>query len=102
MTEWMSFEYRDFYDVPRAVVVRIDDRLLLLDCLLDFETEEYPDTYDVYEVPGEFECLLHEMSWTDLGHKAKSIGTLAVEDVEFDETRRRLINGSFVERIQKA
>ena len=36
MAGWIPIRYRDFYDVPRAVVVEFRGKLYLFDSLFDF------------------------------------------------------------------
>jgi len=39
--EWLSFSYRDFYDVPRAIVVWWRDAAYYLYCPLDSSNDDY-------------------------------------------------------------
>jgi len=39
-TDWLSIRYRDFYDIPRAVVVEWCDLLYLFDCPFDEEADD--------------------------------------------------------------
>ena len=50
-TTWLPIRYRDFYDLPRAVVVEFRDEMYLFDCLFDREIDEYESTYTVYLLP---------------------------------------------------
>ena len=90
--EWLPIRYRDFYDIPRAVVVEYADKLYLFDCLFDYDIDDYADEYAVYVIPDELMNEIDRMSWTDLGHRSKRIGAVPAALVEFDATRRRAVN----------
>ena len=98
-TEWIPFIYREFWDVPRALVVQWDERTLFFDCLLDLETEEYPGFCSVYELPSELVPMLPTMSWTDLRHHGECVGSLGVGDLEFDESKRSLVSRQSLEKV---
>ncbi len=92
MGSWLPIRYREFYDIPRAVVVDWQGVLYLLDCPFDFEVSEYPSHYDVYTLPRDLLDEIEVMSWTDLAHYGRHIGTVATVDVQFDETRRKAMD----------
>lgn len=98
--KFVPITYREFYDVPRAVVVRVDGQLVFLDCPIDFGTEEYPDVYDVYRLADELEETLDSVSWTDLCHLGKWIGTIPVDEISFDVSKRKAVDPSFFERLK--
>ena len=95
----LSFVYRDFWDVPRAVVVRTAVGLLLLDCAIDVDSGEFPEFYEVFRLPDDMEPRLDSMSWTDLRHHGERIGSLPIASVHFDATRRCSIDSGFVNHI---
>lgn len=99
MTEtWLPIRYRDFYDVPRAVVVEFRGDLYLFDCLFDHDADDYEPSYSVYRLPPEIGDI-DAISWTDLGHRGERIGSVDVPGVEFDTTRREALNAGVFEEL---
>jgi hypothetical protein len=89
---WLPIRYRDFYDVPRAVVVEFRGHMYLLDCLFDHDIDDYEAEYTVYRLPDDFADSIEMMSWTDLGHHGTRVGALEVSKVVFDPTKRGAIS----------
>jgi len=97
---WVKIRYRDFYDIPRAIVVERRNHLYLFDCLYSYEIDDYDPDYSVYELPDELRDQLDAgMSWTDLGHRGKRLGSVATASVEFDSTKRRALNAAIFEQF---
>ena len=88
---WLRIKYRDFYDVPRAIVVRYRGAVYFFDCPFDDKADEYPDEYTVYRLPSELEPTLGRISWVDLALAGEEIGRVSVNAVQLDPTRRRLM-----------
>lgn len=85
--EWAPFEYLDFWDYPRILVVAFDGALHLLDAPFDEIVDEYPNMYTIKILdshPG-------SGSWAGLGSDVESIGSLMIVPELFDETRRRKV-----------
>jgi hypothetical protein len=92
MSAWADIEYRDFWDQPRIFFVHHDGRLYLFDCPFDEETEDFQDTYTVYEMP-ELTGTDYAGSWAHLPDKAiRSVGEVPLDQVHFDPTKRRQID----------
>ena len=92
MNAWADIDYRDFWDQPRIFFVRHDGRLYLFDCAFDDETEDYPETYAVYEMPNLTESD-YAGSWAHLSDRAiRHLGEIPLDQVRFDPTRRRQID----------
>ncbi len=87
MPNWTSFKYRDYYDVPRAVVLVLQDhRCILLDSKFDNALDEYEDVYTVYVLHHEADL---SGSWVQLAGLASHIlGHVPVADVRFDVSCR--------------
>lgn len=51
MSEWSGIEYREFCDVPRAVVARRDGNLYFFNSRFDEELDDYIDHYEVWRLP---------------------------------------------------
>lgn len=77
-------EYRDFYDMPRAMLVQDDaGRRFFFDCPFDEEADEYPDVFVVY--------LVSEPAWPASipGPDWERVGSVACRDLRMDPTRRQ-------------
>lgn len=99
---WLHFEYRDFYDVPRAIVVESQGTLFLLDCSFDMTIDEYPDIYSVYSLPIQIRDRLKEMDWTGLHEIGTYITSVPVIKVKLDPTRRRAIAAELFDGIRQS
>jgi len=99
-SDWPAIRYRDFYDIPRAVVVEWRDRLYLFDCLYDYDVDDYDSRFAVFLLPDELKERIDEISWTDLDHLGIRVGSVAVSEVEFDETRRRSLNPAVFDQLE--
>lgn len=99
MTDTAPFIYREFYDVPRFLVVTHCGQQFLFESAFDDDLDEYPDVYQVFllrDVPDD------ELkgSWVHLSEKAQTrLGLVPVRDVVFDETGRRKIETNVLERL---
>lgn len=96
---WLPIRYRDFYDIPRAVVTDRCGRLYLFDCLFDHSRDDYEEKYEVYLLPEDLRDRLDGMSWTDLRHQGEFIGSVSTNSVEFDQTRRHAIRDTIFREI---
>ena len=97
---WPHIRYRDFYDVPRAIVVLWNDTLYLFDCLYDYEADDYAPAYTVYRLPADLESTIDQISWTDLGHRGLRLGSVPTSLVELDRSRRLSMNPAVFEAIE--
>jgi hypothetical protein len=91
--------YRDFYDIPRAIVVEWHGRLYLFDCLYDYDADDYESAYTVYRLPDDIRAQLDEMSWTDLGHRGEKVGSIETAHVEFDKTKRKGLDPAVFDQL---
>ena len=90
--KYLSIEYRDFYDVPRAIPVHRGEELFLFDCPFDEKHDEYAAIYTVYLMP-EPSPEDPSASWLNISRMAvKTLGHIKVSDVIFDKTRRASID----------
>ena len=91
MSRWAKFEYREFYDVPRSIVVTLGiGERLLLESRFDETMDEYDGDYAVYLLPDGVEL---SGSWDDLSRKAvRTLGRVPVPAIRFDQTKRREID----------
>jgi hypothetical protein len=81
--------YRDFWDVPRAFVAREGRRIILVDCAMAADGQDFSEWYDVWEL-AEGTDVPPSGSWEDIRALAvRSLGRVLVDRVKFDATRRR-------------
>jgi hypothetical protein len=85
---WVPITYRDFYDIPRAIVVKRSGLLYFFDCAFDEMADEYPDFYNVYLLPAEMAAIIDESSWEGLAEQGKFLARVPVRDVKLDVSRR--------------
>jgi hypothetical protein len=101
MPRWTQISYREFYDVPRAIVVSDGQHTYFFDCPFDQQRDDYASDYDVYIMPS---LSPSEMSgsWVSFPQRAvRRLGRVAVGSVRFDETRRREIDLEILEQIHE-
>lgn len=99
MTRWVAINYREFWDVPRIFFTEENSQLYLFDCRFDEEVEDYPDEYRVYLMPQLSEADLAG-SWAEVHRMAtRELGTVPVDHVTFDPTRRKQIDASVLDGL---
>ena len=99
MPSTAPFVYREFYDVPRFLVVTHHGQQFLFESAFDHDLDEYPDTYQVFLLRDIAEDDL-KGSWVYLSEKAQArLGIVPIKDVVFDETWRRAIETDVLERL---
>jgi|SRR6185437_11089222 len=97
MSQKARFTYREFYDVPRMIVVARRGLKLLLDCKFDKVLDEYPATYRVYVLPEQIDES-NLQSWEGLPEMAtKYLGDLPVDQVVFDASNRLEIDTDVID-----
>ena len=100
MSEMVTFHYTEFYDVPRAIVLRYRNKLILLQSAFDDELDDYPDSYSVYELPDSVEELATCGSWTFMEHEGlKLLGQVSIQSVRFDSTKRQTMDACVLENL---
>ena len=101
MGEMVPFRFGSFYDVPRTIVVRYRERLVLLRSDFDDILDEYPDTYSVYVLPDSVEESLKRSSWEFLVSISNCIGCIPVKSVTFDPSKSKMIDPSILDELIK-
>ncbi len=100
MTRMVPFRYSGFYDVPLGIVLRYHDRLFLLLSEFDEERDEYSESYSVYVLPDAVEKQIERGSWHFIGEGEKQyIGEVKVAEIKFDETKRKELDASVLDRL---
>lgn|SRR5438046_1164081 len=101
MSDRLTIQYRDFYDVPRIFLVNHRGTLYLFDCPFDQDLDEYPDIYRVFVLPSD-PCSDLSGSWDDLASRATAyLGEVPVKSVQFDSTRRREIETDVIDELER-
>jgi hypothetical protein len=91
MAEWLSAEYRDFYDVPRMIVARCDLGTFLFFSRFDDVADDYSDNYELYLMPTLSAADLAG-SWVGLEARAlKRLPDLGIRQFPFDVARREFL-----------
>ncbi|MBC8138246.1 MAG: hypothetical protein H8F28_20390 [Fibrella sp.] len=81
------FRYREFYDVPRVILLATSLFVLEMESLFDEENDDYNDSYTV-TVNGAVRDDL-ATGWTNVeGGTGSTIGRIPVRDLKFDRTKR--------------
>ena len=87
---WLPIEYRDFHDVPRMLIAEHNGQVFLFDCPFDREADEYGTDFRVYRL----NARPTGTSWASLAEHGDYVGSIAVDSVRFDSTRRGAIDVS--------
>jgi hypothetical protein len=95
-----SFQYGEFYDYPRCIVLAHRGKLVLLHSAFDDERDDYPDEYTVYLLPGTVAAELGDGSWRFLEKvPLDPIGQIPIGKVVFDSTRRKKLDASILDAL---
>lgn len=93
--QWLPIRYRDFYDVPRMFVLAQSGQVYLFESPFEEQRDEYANDYTVYRLPVDAERWIDDLvDWSELGERGTRLGTVPVQQVEFDETNRKLVNST--------
>jgi hypothetical protein len=93
---WASIvAYRDFYDIPHALVVEWHGENYFLDGPFDDAFDDYSSVFAVYRLPTELPDLAG--SWVGLATKGQLLGEIAVEQLVFDQTKRERVEGAVLD-----
>jgi hypothetical protein len=96
----VSFQYVEFYDVPRTIALRYRGRLLLLQSAFDQVQDEYPSHYTVYPLPESVTTQLASGSWKFLEELSlEAIGQIPVKSVRFDSSNRKELDPSILDQF---
>jgi hypothetical protein len=88
MSKWRPTAYREFYDVPRAIIISDESRNCLLTSLFDEALDEYRDIYEMPKLSDEEV----KGSWLKFEQRAiRHLGHVPVKEVSFDASKSREI-----------
>jgi hypothetical protein len=95
-----SFQYIDFYDYPRSIVLDYRGKLILLLSAFDEELDDYPNAYAVYLLPPIVAAQLKAGSWKFLEEQGlEPIGQIPLGRVKFDASRRKKLDASILDDL---
>lgn len=101
MPKWTPFSYREFYDLPRAIVASHGEHSYFFDCPFDVRRDDYGPDYDVYLMPSLSQSELSG-SWESLRERTvRRLGRVPVSSVRFDESQRCEIDLEILEQIHE-
>jgi hypothetical protein len=90
-----DFRYVDFYDVPRTILLRFQNKWLLLQSAFDEKLDEYENEYCIYPLPDSFEPVQSGSPWKFLEElELNCIARVPVNSVQFDSTKRKQLETS--------
>jgi len=102
------FAYREFYDVPRAIILTYRGRSLFLTSTFEEERDDYSLAYEVYEIPTDVARIatlesreFHPTpsSWIGIEKSGTLLGSVPVAAVNFDRTLRAGLDASVLDAI---
>ena len=81
-------EYRDFHDIPRAFIVRLNSgRILFFHCPFDSDLDDYSSFYNVLLLPP---GITPPSDWRELTAVAEQqVATVRVSEMKFDARRKK-------------
>jgi len=86
--EWLPIRYGAFWDVPRLFHLHWRGSHLVFDCNFVDAADEYSPEYVVFSVPSP---PPDRGSWQPCIDTGVAVGRIPVDQVRFDETRRRFV-----------
>ena len=96
----VSFQYVEFYDVPRTLAVKHKGKLLLLQSAFDQARDEYPSDYTVYLLPESVTAQLASGSWKFIEEvPLEALGQIPVGSVRFDPSNRKELDASILDEF---
>jgi len=96
----IPFIYSGFHDRPLAFVLWHGGAQYLFWREFDDELDDYPRSYDVYQLPELPDDAL-KATWTSLPEQTIcKFGSVALKAIVFDPTNRRCIDSSIFEELQ--
>ena len=96
----VSFQYVDFYDVPRTLVVSYKGELFLLQSAFDKARDEYTNEYTVYRLPKSVATQLSSGSWRFLQEiLPNALGEIPIKSVQFDSSKRSKLDARILDKF---
>ena len=95
----VPIRYREFHDLPRAIVVEFERGVYFLDCKFDADIDDYSQFFDVFKLTGVEMGELDGLDWSSLSERGEQIGKVAVAKVVFDKSKRKHIDSSELKKV---
>jgi hypothetical protein len=95
----VKIEYREFWDVPRFFIIRLDCDVWLFDCRFDQSIDDYPECYRVYAISRDVPV---NEDWNRISEEGRFLGEVKVANVKFDETKRQEMSLDFFKSFKFA
>jgi hypothetical protein len=73
---------------------------MALDCPFDDVLDRYPDKFTVYALPDDAKAAIAKADWTDLPKMGVNLGTVSLDQIAFDDTKRRYISRAVIMRVR--
>jgi len=86
------------------ILLKYRDHLFLLASYFDEEKDDYDDNYSIDILPSWVEQKIAELSWKVLEEDIdgrRQLGEIPVKDVVFDQTKRRTLDPTFLDKYMK-
>lgn len=96
--------YREFYDLPRDVLLEFEGVAYCLLCPFDEALDDYADFYEVYCLPPAAYARFSapDSDWIGIEKAGQRLGRAPVDALRFDESRRAGIEESTLRAALKA
>ena len=95
----IPFQYVEFHDVPRVIILRIREKWILLQSAFNEDLDDYEPYYSVFLLPSAFEPPQKGARWDFLNGQLTELGKIPVQDVKFDETKRRTLSATALDSL---
>ena len=93
------FQYVEFYDVPRTIVLLFREKWVLLQSTFNEELDDYEADYSVFQLPPTFQPPRVGSRWEFLEKELVCVGKIPVREVQFDESKRRTLSAKALDEI---
>jgi hypothetical protein len=93
------FQYVDFYDVPRTIILPVRGKWVLPQSSFNTELDDYEVEYSVYRLPSSFQPPQAGCKWDFLGEVLACVGKIPVREVQFDDSKRRTLSAASLDEI---
>lgn len=104
LPKMVPFKYVDFYDIPRLILFTYQDHLFLLASYFNEDKDDHDENYSIELLPSWVEQKIADSSWKVLEDDISGrrlLGEIPVKDVVFDQTKRRTLNPTFLDKYLK-
>ena len=97
---WLPIQYGEFHDIPRAFVVNDDGNSYFFDCAFSDAIDDYPDDFIVYKLSKKVSLDRSDLPWRELHSHGERVGTIRVQNVFFDDSKRKAVRGDVVDALE--